>query len=135
MNPITQISPGRMPEWCVRSSAIAVLAMCCMVATDVVATDDPYLQLLDEEATKVDGIPTDTETQGDVPTPAGPARESAPPGSRADFENLMRIEHVGTYSFYRRLPERSKEEVYLDYSRGASMESLRGKIVDRYLHP
>lgn len=135
MNPITQISLGRMPEWCIRSSAIAVLVTLCMSATGVGAADDPYLQLLDEEATKVEGIPTDTETQRDAATPGEPSRDAAPLGSRASFENRMRIEHVGTYSFYQRLPERSKEEIYLDYSRGASMESLRGKIVDRYLHP
>jgi hypothetical protein len=79
---------------------------------------------------------TDKESQRETATSdsaktAGEAKVS----SRVAFENLLREQHVGTYSFYRRLPERSREEVFLDFSRGASMESLRGKIVDRYLHP
>jgi hypothetical protein len=55
--------------------------------------------------------------------------------SRKSFEALLRQQHVGTYSFYRRLPERSREEIFVDFGSGASMESLRDKVVDRYLHP
>jgi hypothetical protein len=42
---------------------------------------------------------------------------------------------VGTYTFYRRLPERSRAEIFVDYGEGASMQVLRDKVVDRYLHP
>lgn len=51
------------------------------------------------------------------------------------FETLLRQEHVGTYSFYRKLPGRGREEVFVDYRNGASMEALREKVVNRYLNP
>jgi hypothetical protein len=129
-NPLGQ-TPATGPLW------YAVLVAAALLVTGwASATDDSYLQMLDEEATKVDGVVTDKESQRETATSdsaktAGEAKVS----SRVAFENLLREQHVGTYSFYRRLPERSREEVFLDFSRGASMESLRGKIVDRYLHP
>ena len=98
------------------------------------AADDPYLQMLDAEVSKVEGAPTDN-TNSSSPVAAGAGDASAPTASRDRFESQLREQHVGTYSFYRRLPERSREEVFLDYSNGASMDSLRDKIVDRFLHP
>ena len=100
------------------------------------AADDTYLRLLDEEVTKVEANSTDTVSD-DAARPAeisGTVSEQEVP-SRKNFEDLLRTGHVGTYSFYRRLPERSREEVFVDYSNGASMESLRQKVVDRFLHP
>lgn len=99
------------------------------------SADDPYLQLLDEEVTKVGGVPTDTEGEGaGAPAPAGMAGTGIAP-SREFFEAQLRQQHVGTYSFYRRLPERGREEIFLDYSNGTSVEALRKKIIDRFLHP
>lgn len=100
------------------------------------AADDAYLEQLDEEVTKVEAVPTDTGRDG----AARPAKTAGGAGtrevaSREQFEASLRDQHVGTYSFYRRLPERSREEVFLDYSRGASMESLREKVIERFLHP
>ena len=99
------------------------------------AADDAYLDLLDQEVTKVEPGLTDTGEGGaDASEDAG--RQAATPApSRSHFEALLQKQHVGTYSFYRRLPERIREEVFLDYSAGASMEALREKIIDRYLHP
>ena len=100
------------------------------------AADDAYLQLLDEEVTKVEAVSTDKE--GDD---AGRSAEDGAMGrtqtapSRERFESLLRKQHVGTYSFYRRLPERSREEIFIDYANGASMETVREKVVDRFLHP
>jgi hypothetical protein len=98
----------------------------------VQAATDPYLELLDEEATKVERRSTDTGTDADS---AARVDDPRPGPSRERFEALLEQQHVGTYSFYRKLPERSREEVFLDYSSGASMDALREKIVDRYLHP
>jgi len=101
------------------------------------AAEDTYLELLDQEVIKVE--PSATDTVGDNPRGSPPDERvlaAAPPApSRAHFETLMSRQHVGTYSFYSRLPERSREEIFLDYSNGASMEALREKIIDRYLHP
>jgi len=101
------------------------------------AVDDPYLQMLDEEVTKVEGGSTDTGKEGATARPARTrgVQDAQAVTSRKSFEAMLRQQHVGTYSFYRRLPERSREEVFVDYGNGASMESLRDKVVDRYLHP
>jgi hypothetical protein len=100
------------------------------------AGDDTYLELLDREVTKVEPVSTDkprdraaTPPQDDSNRPAQPAP------SREQFEALLRRHHVGTYSFYRRLPARSREEIFLDYSDGTSTEALREKVIERYLHP
>ena len=135
MNPITKTACGRTLALITLPYAFAVVAWLLAVSS-AVAADDPYLQMLDEEATKVGGVATDSNTRQDVADAVpGVPREAPGVPSRAEFEELLRVEHVGTYSFYRRLPERSREEIFIDYSKGASMESLRGKIVDRYLHP
>jgi hypothetical protein len=101
------------------------------------AVDDPYLQMLDEEVTKVEGGLTDTGKEDATARPdrTRGVQDAQAVASRKSFEAMLRQQHVGTYSFYRRLPERSREEVYVDYGNGASVESLRDKVVDRYLHP
>ena len=100
------------------------------------AADDAYLQLLDEEVTKVEAVSTDTVGGWCCPASQGRCEGQAQVApSRERFETQLRQQHVGTYSFYRRLPERSREEIFVDYANGASMEALREKIVDRYLHP
>lgn len=113
-----------------RLLGVVLLALISPVSN---AADDPYLQLLDAEVTKVEGVSTDTG--GDGAAPLAEAGESASAPSRGQFEAELRQQHVGTYSFYRRLPERSREEIFIDYSNGASTAALRDKIVDRFLHP
>jgi hypothetical protein len=115
--------------------------MCCAVLfvaapSATLATGDGYLQMLDEEVAKVEAAPTDTAVDGGVSSAsADPARFAQPAPSQESFEALLKRQQLGTYSFYRRLPERSRKEIFADYSDGASIEMLREKIIDRYLHP
>ena len=125
MSRTAEIRRGRKPRSRDLPAAIAVV-MGIVLSSCAVASEDAYLDLLDQEATKVGGVTTDTEVNVAGPGPAP---------SRTAFEASLRDGHVGTYSFYRRLPERSREEIFHDYRSGASMEALRGKIIDRYLHP
>jgi hypothetical protein len=99
------------------------------------AADDAYLQLLDEEVVKVEEPATDTRLDDAASSRPAGRDQALQPVSRERFETLLKQTRAGTYSFYRRLPERSREEIFLDYSDGASLEALRVKIVDRYLHP
>ncbi len=99
------------------------------------AVDDAYLDLLNEEATKVEPEATDTKKDDVSGVPAVAPARAGNLASREAFEASLRKENVGTYSLYRRLPERSREEVFLDYRRGASMEALREKVVNRYTRP
>lgn len=118
---------------------LMVAALFSIPLSFLYAADAPDLQLTDEESTKVGGVATDTEGDGAAPsaTPAihGETRPARPAPSREFFEALLRKHYVGTHSFYRRLSERSREEVFLDFSSGASIEALRAKIIDRFLHP
>ena len=118
-----------------RSCIVCGATLFAVLLPQAHAADDAYLQLLDQEVIKVEEHATDTgidDTASSRPT----SRDQAPkPVSREGFETLLKQPRVGTYSFFRRLPERSREEIFLDYSDGASLEALRGKIVDRYLHP
>lgn len=133
MSRSTSISRGRKPHSLTLPCVICMVAGICCTAVD--AAEDPYLELLDKEVAKVESSPTAITEESGKPS-GGSTAESPPPApSREQFELLLRRRHVGTYSFYRRLPERSREEVFLDYGEGASMEALRNKIVDRYLHP
>jgi len=103
------------------------------------AADDALVQPTEAESTKVGPVATDTVRDGAAPPVAsathGGARPVRPAPSRDFFEALLRRQYVGTHSVYRRLPERSRDEVFLDYSAGASIETLRDKIIDRFLHP
>lgn len=97
---------------------------------------DPYLGMLEKEVTKVEGAATDNLTSSTgMQTGSTGADAAELASSREHFEQSLRQKYVGTYSFYRRLPQRSREEVFVDFRDGAPMEALRGKIIDRFLHP
>ena len=85
-----------------------------------VAGGDDYLEMLESEASKV-------EASGGV----------APQGADADigaFEAELKQHYRGSYLFYKKLPRRSREKVFTEYSEGASIEDIRKKIMDRFLH-
>jgi len=126
---LTHFRSGRMPvtRLACRFSAVVL----CLLVAALHAADDPYLELLNEEATKVEARSTDKGSDGGESQADG----QRPSASRERFEALLEDQHVGTFSFYRKLPERSRQEIFLDYRNGASMDALREKIVDRYLHP
>ena len=112
------------------------MALAGTLSSAATAAEDSYLKLLDQEVTKVEAAPTDTADDGVVSAAkAGPAQLAQPALSQKKFEALLRQQQAGTYSFYRRLPERSREEIFADFSDGASIDILREKIVERYLHP
>ena len=130
-----------VPPFGSRTFPVLLRLVCCVVLTGTLsssafAAGDPYLEMLDEEVTKVEAAPTDTADDGAASSVnADSAQPAQRMPSQKQFETLLTQQQVGTYSFYRRLPERSRQEVFADYSGGASMEMLREKIIERYLHP
>ena len=128
-------SRGRTPlSWSL--PGMYPVAVLCLCLAPTCGADDRCLELIDEEVSKVDSVSVDKAVdEGQTPSAEAKASGTQSVPLRKDFEALLRREHVGTFSFYRRLPERSREEIFVDYSNGASMEALRGKIIDRYLHP
>lgn len=126
---------GRKPRSLTTRLVFAALVLGSMSGLSV-ATDDPYLQMLDQEVTKVEASPTDKGRDSAVQSGGTtPVQRSDSGVSRETFEADLRNHNLGTYSFYRKLPERTREEVYLDYANGASIDVVRDKIIERYLHP
>ena len=113
------------------SRRLTSAVLICLLCAPVSGADDAYLKMLDQEVTKVE--PDSSDKAIDAKDMSAGTAANVP--SREHFEEILREQNVGTYSFYRKLPERTREEIFLDYSNGASMEALRGKIIDRYLHP
>ena len=106
--------------------AVLLTVACC---GGVLAEEDPYLSTLSQEAKKVDAAnqPTLSET-GESPAPAEGGL------SVQAFEEDLRAQYMGSYTFYLKLPRRTKEEIFLEYSNGASIDEIRQKIMDRFLH-
>ncbi len=106
---------------------------------------DDYLSELEAEAGKVDAELTESERATDLETVEQSAEEQDSQqvlqllekqdlaAQRARFEALLKKHYFGTYGFYRKLPERSRQEVFEEYRRGVSMDKIRKKIVSRLL--
>ncbi len=100
---------------------------------------EDYLSELDAEAKKVEGTPIDLTAEPDS-AEAPPAESSSRPrtdealdASRKAFERQLKEHYLGSYGFYKKLPERSREEVFQEYRQGADIDKLRKKIIDRLL--
>jgi hypothetical protein len=52
----------------------------------------------------------------------------------ADFEDELKVRFLGSFTFYKKLPQRSREEVYRGYLNGNTIEEIRKMIMSRYLH-
>lgn len=107
---------------------MASLVISTILSSAAVAGDD-YLESLEAEA--------EAEAQKLAPVesavqPEAPA-ESGNRGDRADFEAGL-AKHKGTYSFYRKLPEKDRAEVFKAYGEGADFARIRRMIIDRSLH-
>jgi hypothetical protein len=93
------------------------------------AEEDASLSAITQEAQKVEA-----ETQ---PT----LRETGEPVAAAEdgfgllaFEEDLKTRCLGSYTFYLKLPERSREEVFLESRDGASIGEIREKIMDHFLN-
>ena len=94
--------------------------------------DDAYLKALAAEAEKVGVKNTD-----DADHAAGGASGNAagnPSTDIASFEQELKDNYQGSYTFYSRLPPRSQEEIFADYKGGAPIADIRKKIMNRFMH-
>ena len=119
-----------------RSMAAGLLLGSCVFAGAGVAADE-YLSELDAEAAKVEARRIDgeagtntVEAPAEVAPPAFAERDGA---TRDVFESLLKSKYLGTFGFYKKLPERSRQEIFLEYQHGAAMADVRRKIIDRLL--
>lgn len=94
----------------------------------VVAEEDPYLSAISQEAKKVEA-----EGQSTLTESGSPDAESEEGLSLKAFEEDLKTRHKGSYTFYQKLPLRSREEVFQEYRDGASIDELRQTIMQRFL--
>jgi hypothetical protein len=95
----------------------------------VIAAEDPYLQALENEVEKVEHAVVAPDAPAAASTDANLVSDAA----RTQFEGTLRERYTGTYEFYRKLPERSRQEIFDHYQHGASIADVRKKIIDRLL--
>ena len=104
------------------------LLLCLPISTGAIAAEDPYLSAISVEAEKVDAA---TQPTLDSPEPQQGSDDGA---SLRSFEDDLKARYKGSYTFYVKLPQRSREEIFLEYRDGASIDEIRKKIMDRFLH-
>lgn len=92
-----------------------------------VAEEDPYLSAISSEAEKVESSKAATSSEDEA------ADADIGPSMKA-FEDDLKASYMGSYTFYQRLPRRSREEVFEEYKGGASIDEIRRKIMDRFLN-
>jgi hypothetical protein len=93
------------------------------------AEEDPYLSTLSQEAQKVEA-----KTQPTLNTEDSRVEPADDGLNIAAFEEDLKARYKGSYTFYQKLPRRAREEVFLEYRDGASIDEIREKIMDRFLH-
>lgn len=94
----------------------------------VYAAEDDYLKSLEIESQKI----RDTKK---IATEVGGGEDSTViDAQRNEFESYMSVKHKGTYAFYRKLPDRSREEIFKAFVDGASMGEIRTMTIDRKLN-
>jgi len=105
-------------------------AMLLSLATpfSTIAAEDPYLSAISVEAEKVDAA-----AQPTLDSPAPQPTNDGGVDLRA-FEEDLKARYKGSYTFYAKLPQRSREEIFQEYRDGASIDALRKKIMDRFMH-
>jgi hypothetical protein len=119
------------------SRKLASTCLCLLLMLGAPALLADYLSDLDAEVKKVEARQIDGESG--TSTVAAPAELSADDGepregtTRDAFEALLKENYLGTFGFYKKLPERSRQEIYIDYRDGAAMSEVRKKIIDRLL--
>ena len=95
-----------------------------MILSSAVNAEDDYLKSLEAEAQKL--APAGSAVQQEAPA------ESGSRGDRVGFEAEL-AKHKGTYSFYRKLQEKDRAEVFKAYEEGADFARIRRMIINSTL--
>ena len=98
-----------------------------------IAADDDYLKAIEAETSKV-GIQADeseNKTEGQAPVDEDTATNNEVSEERVAFEAVLKDRYHGSYTFYSKLPERSRQEIVQEYKRGTPFVKITKKIVDR----
>ncbi len=105
-----------------------LLLLLC-IGGSALAEEDPYLSAISQEAKKVEA-----ETQPTLAEPSADSGQTEDGLNMQAFEEDLKTRHKGSYTFYKKLPRRSQEEVFQEYHDGASIDEIRQTIMERFLH-
>jgi len=110
-------------------SILSLLVPICSLAFPTSShSEQSYLDAIEIEAEKLDDSAAHSEGKANSPS------TTVSDDSREKFEQELESRYRGTYLFYKQLPARSREEVFLEHEQGASIEDVRKTILNRYLH-
>ena len=109
-----------------RAIPILLLPICALIFPAAGFAEKSYLDAVQLESEKLENTGTSEEQSG--------GSQTAADDSVAKFEQELEARYRGTYLFYTKLPARSREEVFLEHQKGASIEEVRTTIMSRYLH-
>jgi len=99
--------------------------MISMSLSSAVDAGDDYLESLEAEARKLGPVAPAVQPEKSA--------EQTREGDRAAFEAKL-AKYKGTYSFYRKLQEKDRAEVFKAYEEGADFARIRRMIIDRRMH-
>lgn len=104
-----------------RAQVASLAGALLMLVAALQAGADSYLEAIEIEAGKIGAV-------------GSGADEGGSGGARADFERELQHRYRGSWLFYKKLPEQSQEEVFVEYREGASIDEVRKTIMNRFLH-
>ncbi|MCP3669305.1 MAG: hypothetical protein GY814_02495 [Gammaproteobacteria bacterium] len=116
-----------------------------------VAAEDSYLDQLEAESKKLTNRPIPAPEANSASTrveKSGAGLKKQPTEGKSlipspdfksnlamvEFENELKNRFLGSFTFYKKLPQPSKEEVYHGYLNGNSIKDTRKIIMSRFLH-
>ena len=108
--------------WCAFS--ISVVFPCVSTAGDA----DDYLSAISIEAEKVEESNLSDAQSRRV------AKKAGIEPTLSEFESELKSRYRGSYTFYRKLPTRSREAIFMNFLDGVPMSDIRKKIMDRFLN-
>ena len=130
-----------------KPSTSALLSLSAYLALLITATpstayasEQDYLDAITLEAEKVEqrrlGDKADANDPDSTATQLPPTAPAAirTGVSLKEFEAKLARDYRGTHTFYTKLTQRSKEEIFESYINGSDMDKLRQKVITRYNH-
>ncbi|MCB1864298.1 MAG: hypothetical protein KDG50_02625 [Chromatiales bacterium] len=128
-------------------AGLVAVALACILSVYPVAgtaQSDDYLKQLSEEVGRISNAPPpspDSATGSTTPSGSAPSGPITP-GDAAhlsgglgfvEFERELQGRFLGSYTFYAKLGDNAKREVFAEYQRDNAVEHIRSMIMDRFL--
>lgn len=110
----------------IKSALASLLLLCSMSAP--IAQADNYLDALEAEAKDMSDAPAETEQSNWKPSDSGITDNLSPNLNKAGFEENLKHNFVGSYTFYSRLSDKDKETVFSAYQNNNNIQELSALI-------